>query len=73
METILIHPLDFGDLLNRTVTGNDDGTDILIAKGGKWKTEIIEYQGKTYRQSVEAPVTSEYGKKILATMGENNG
>ena len=64
-EIIDIHPLDFGDLLERTVTGEDDGTDILIAHGGKWATEIIEYQGKTYRQTVDVPVTSEYGKKFL--------
>ena len=70
MEIIDIHPLDLGDILNRTVTGEDDGTDILISRGGRWATEIVEYQGKTYRQTADAPVTSEYGKKLLKEMGE---
>lgn len=69
-KIIDIHPLDLGDILNRAVTGENDGTDVLICKGGKYKTEIIEYQGKTYRQTVDVPVTSAYGKKILAGMEE---
>lgn len=70
LENVIdIHPLDLGDILNRTVTGESDGTDILISKGGSWPTEHVEYQGKVYRQTVNVPVTSDYGKRLLASIG----
>jgi hypothetical protein len=69
MEIIDIHPLDLGDILNHTVTGENDGTDVLICRGGLWKSEIVEYQGKTYRQTTTVPATSDYAKQILKSAG----
>ena len=66
MEDIIdIHPLDLGDILNRM-----EMPELTICEGlGRWRTEIVEVQGKVYRQTVDVPVTSAYGKALLKEIG----
>lgn len=62
-DYIDIHPLDFGALL----VEDETGADIILHKpeGYRYASEHIEYKGKFYRQTIDVPVTSEYGKKIM--------
>ncbi len=71
MEFIDIHPLDLGAIL----WGDENPTDIILhrdAPGSQYPSEYVEYRGKFYRQTVNVLVTSEYGKKILKQMEEDN-
>ena len=66
MEFIDIHPLDFGAILCE----DESPVDIILhnPEGARYASEHIEYKGKFYRQTVDVPVTSEYGKRIMKTM-----
>jgi hypothetical protein len=69
MEFIDIHPLDLGALL----IADEDPVDVIVHQvEGGGRLEHVEYRGKFYRQTVEVPVTSEYGKRILSTLGGNH-
>ncbi len=60
MEAIAIHPLDLGDILNKM-----DYPELTILKESTFHGEVVEVSGKVYRQTVDVPVTSEYGKRLL--------
>ena len=62
-EIIDIHPLDLGDLLNSM-----EEPELTLLKESKWHGEVVEVAGKKYRQTVDVPVTSEYGKKFLSEL-----
>ena len=67
MEFIDIHPLDLGSILAE----DENPTDVILHKnveGSRYDIEHIEYKGKFYRQTLDAPVTSEYGKRFLKTL-----
>lgn len=62
-DAIFIHPLDLHDILN----AEDGPTDVLIyQREGVEFFEIpdTKYKG-VYKQTVDVPVTSEFGKKVL--------
>ena len=67
MEFIDIHPLDLGAILAE----DQNPTDVILhaPDGNRYASEHVEYKGKFYRQTVDAPVTSEYGKRILKALG----
>lgn len=46
-----IHPLDFGLMLN----ADPDIGDVVLRGGKNWPTELIEYKGSLYRQTVKEP------------------
>ena len=63
-EFVPIHPLDLGALF----TTDPDPVEVHLVhqKDSSFHGEYVEYRGKKYRQTVEVPVVSEYGKTILA-------
>ena len=67
MEFIDIHPLDLGAIL----VADENPADVFVHKENPadgYNEDCIEYRGKFYRQTVDVPVTSEYGKRIMKTM-----
>jgi hypothetical protein len=63
MENVIdIHPLDLGDILNKMA--EPELTILELAKS-TFKTEFVVVVGQVYRQTMDVPVTSEYGKRIL--------
>lgn len=66
MGFIDIHPLDFGAILLE----DENPTDVILhnPEGARYASEHIEYKGKFYRQTLDAPVTTDYGKRILKSL-----
>ena len=65
MENVIdIHPFDLGDILNKM----DYPELTILTSKSKWHEEIVEVEGKTYRQTVDVPVKSDYGKELLKKM-----
>lgn len=58
-DIIKIHPLDFGAKLQ---AASENEPEILLREDG-----LIEYPvgGQLYEQTVDVPVTSEWGKQVL--------
>lgn len=54
-----IHPFDLGNLLN-----NDPNPEVIIHK-----EQLVEHAGKIYRQTVNTPVKSKYGKDMQKKTG----
>ena len=50
-RAVPIHPLDFGLLLN----ADPDVGDVGLRGGKKWPSELIEYKGSLYRQTLKEP------------------
>jgi hypothetical protein len=60
MDIIKIHPFDLGAMLQAAT--EEEPTITIVKIEDK---EYVDYKGQRYEQTVDVPVTSDWGKQVL--------